>query len=99
VVSERFDSVAKIGRCRQPVFIAQADRDRVIPFAQGERLRAACGGPVERYRLEGLDHNDPLPQDFFTRLREFLQNRAPGSGNPNSETPCVTTVFQTGPER
>jgi fermentation-respiration switch protein FrsA (DUF1100 family) len=77
LVSERFDSVAKIGRCRQPVFIAQADQDRVIPFAQGERLWAACGGPVEFYRLEGLDHNDPLPEGFFTHLREFLQNRAP----------------------
>jgi uncharacterized protein len=77
LVRSRFDSVSRLGRCTQPVLIAQADADRLIPFEHGERLRAACGGPNEFYRLHGLDHNDPLPEPFYARLREFLRTRAP----------------------
>jgi hypothetical protein len=57
-----------------------SDHDRLIPFEHGERLRAACGGPTEFYRLHDLDHNDPLPEPFYARLREFLRTRAPVAG-------------------
>jgi fermentation-respiration switch protein FrsA (DUF1100 family) len=77
LASQRFDSVSRIERCPRPIFIAQADRDRVIPYHQGERLRDACRGKVELHRLRGLDHNDPLPLEFYTRLRDFLQTEAP----------------------
>jgi fermentation-respiration switch protein FrsA (DUF1100 family) len=76
LVTSRFDSLAKIGKCGRPIFIAQADRDRVIPFVQGERLYSRCPGPAELYRLQGLDHNDPLPAAFYSRLRAFLQTQA-----------------------
>jgi fermentation-respiration switch protein FrsA (DUF1100 family) len=77
LVTNRFESVARLGKCTQPAFIAQADRDRVIPFAHGEHLRSACGGPTELFTLHGLDHNDPLPETFYQRLQEFLRTRAP----------------------
>ncbi len=79
LVTSQYDSIQRIGQCRRPVFIAQADRDRLIPFAHGEALYAACGGAAEFYCLRGLDHNDPLPADFYARLRDFLQTRAPVS--------------------
>jgi pimeloyl-ACP methyl ester carboxylesterase len=76
LVTNRFDNESRLQSCTRPVFIAQADQDRVIPFAHGERLRAACTGPAELYRLHGLDHNDLLPDGFYAALREFLQTRA-----------------------
>ena len=70
----RFDSLKKIAACPAPIFLAQADRDHVIPYAHGEALRDACRGPMRFYRLEGLDHNDPLPVGFFRELRGFLDD-------------------------
>ncbi|MBY0458457.1 MAG: alpha/beta hydrolase, partial [Gemmataceae bacterium] len=65
LVQTRFDSLAKIGRCPQPAFIASGTRDRLIPYAHGERLAAAAGGPVRFLPLPGSDHDDPLSADFF----------------------------------
>lgn len=68
----RFDSVKKMPNCRAPVFLAQADKDRLMPFSHAEQLRDACTAPVRLHRLQGLDHNDPLPASFFVALRGFL---------------------------
>lgn len=73
----RFNSIERIGACKSPVFIAQADQDRLIPFSHAEQLRDACRVPVQVYVLRGLDHNDPLPPAFFTALRDFLAARRP----------------------
>jgi len=77
LVTNRFDSLGRIGNCKRPTFIAQADRDSLIPFENGQKLHAACGGVAEFYRLAGLGHNDPLPAEFYERLRGFFQTRAP----------------------
>ena len=37
-----------------------------------KRLFAAANEPKEFLRLEGDDHNDSLPDEFFGRLRQFL---------------------------
>jgi len=68
----RFDSLKRIKTCPGPIFIAQADKDRVIPFDHGEKLRDACKAPVRFHRLTGLEHTDPLPPAFFGDLRDFL---------------------------
>jgi fermentation-respiration switch protein FrsA (DUF1100 family) len=77
LVSNRFDNLGKIGRCRRPVFIAHGDADRLIPFAQGERLKAACGARSQFFSLKGMGHNDPLPGGFYQALRDFLKEQVP----------------------
>jgi len=72
IMFNQFDSLKRIGSCRSPIFIAQADKDGLIPFAQGEKLRDACTAPVRFHVLHGCEHSDPLPADFFTNLRGFL---------------------------
>jgi fermentation-respiration switch protein FrsA (DUF1100 family) len=72
LMRNRFDSLAKIGRCRQPVFIAHGPSDGLIPFALGERLFAAANEPRRFYRMDGVDHNTALGSAFFTELRQFL---------------------------
>jgi fermentation-respiration switch protein FrsA (DUF1100 family) len=72
LMRNRYDSLRKIGKCTRPVFIANSTADRLVPFAQGERLYAAAHEPKSFYRLDGADHNDPVPAGLFTAFREFL---------------------------
>jgi fermentation-respiration switch protein FrsA (DUF1100 family) len=72
LMRNRFDNLAKIGKCAGPVVIANGTADALVPFSQGERLFAAANGPKLFYPLQGGDHNDPLPLDFFRAVRHFL---------------------------
>lgn len=72
VVTNHFDNLKKIPLCKQPILIAQSDKDRTIPFRHGQRLQQACTAPAEMYVLRGLGHNDPLPGEFFIAVRNFL---------------------------
>jgi uncharacterized protein len=72
LVANHFDNLQKIPLCKQPVFIAQADKDYTIPFRHGQRLVKACTAPAQLYVLRGMGHNDPLPTEFYAALRQFL---------------------------
>jgi len=72
LMSNRFDTLAKLPRCRKPVFIAHGTADRLIPFAHAEELFAAANEPKELCPLPGLDHNDQLPAEFHAGLKQFL---------------------------
>jgi uncharacterized protein len=79
----KFENLAKLGGCRQPVFIAHGTADRLIPFAHSERLFAAGNEPKKFYPMPGADHNEPLSRDFFLALGAFLRETATGSlGTP-----------------
>ena len=71
-VRRAMDPLEKIGKCRVPVFIAHGTADRLVPFALGERLFQAAHEPRCFYRLDGDDHNSPLPAEMFTALKQFL---------------------------
>jgi fermentation-respiration switch protein FrsA (DUF1100 family) len=77
LVTNRFDSLAKIALCKQPTFIASADSDRLVPFEHGQRLKEAAGAHTTFYTLSGYDHNDPLPREFYSELRRFLGKPEP----------------------
>jgi fermentation-respiration switch protein FrsA (DUF1100 family) len=72
LVKSRFDNLAKIAHCKQPIFIAQADADELIPFTHGQRLLKASGPNANFFRLHGSGHNDPLPVEFYSALRQFM---------------------------
>ncbi|HYV35400.1 MAG TPA: alpha/beta hydrolase [Gemmataceae bacterium] len=72
LMRNRFDSLDKLANCKQPIFIAHGDADRVVPFSHGERLYAAAPGAKKFLRIPGGDHNDSLPGDFFEILKPFL---------------------------
>jgi fermentation-respiration switch protein FrsA (DUF1100 family) len=84
LMRNRFDSLAKIGKCRQPVFIASGTADRLVPFEQGRRLFEAANEPKVFFPLEGADHNDPVPASLFLTFRQFLA-RVEGTGYPRSD--------------
>jgi uncharacterized protein len=72
LMRNRFDSLAKIGQCRRPVFVAHGTADRVVPCAHGERLCAAANEPKRFFRMAGVDHNDGWGEGFFPALKGFL---------------------------
>lgn len=73
IMTNRFNSLEKIGSCRSPIFLAHADKDRMISMRHAERLRQAAPGRVDFCLLRNLGHNDPLPAEFYTALKHFLQ--------------------------
>jgi fermentation-respiration switch protein FrsA (DUF1100 family) len=73
----RFDNLAKIGRCRRPVFVAHGTEDRVIPFSHGESLYAAANEPKELLRLENFGHDILLGDRLCVPLARFLTEHAP----------------------
>jgi fermentation-respiration switch protein FrsA (DUF1100 family) len=73
VMRSRFDSLGTIGGCRRPTFIAHGTADTLIPFALGRELFDAANEPKCFCPLEGLDHNDVLPDAMYARLHEFMR--------------------------
>jgi fermentation-respiration switch protein FrsA (DUF1100 family) len=72
LVRDQWDNLAKIRLCRRPVFIGHGTADRVVPFAQGERLFAAANEPKQFFAMPGYDHMHTPGPDFYHALRRFL---------------------------
>ena len=79
LMRNRFENLAKIGKCPRPVFLAHGTADGLIPCTHSERLFAAAREPKSFLRLEGDDHNSPLGPEFFAGLRRFLADKASGN--------------------
>jgi uncharacterized protein len=77
LVRNRFDNLEKISRCSRPIFVAHGTGDRLIPFAQGQRLFTAASEPKQFLAMTDLDHNDGLSPEFFAALRSFLDQSSP----------------------
>jgi len=72
LMSNRYDNLSKIEKCKRPVFMAHGVADEIIPHSLGERLFAAANEPKQFLSIPGNFHNDPLPPIFFTELKDFL---------------------------
>jgi fermentation-respiration switch protein FrsA (DUF1100 family) len=73
LMRNRFDSLSRIAKCHQPVFVAHGTTDELIPFAMGQRLFDAANEPKEFLAMPNHGHNDAFPPEFYTALRDFLQ--------------------------
>ena len=73
----RFDNLAKIGRCRRPVFVIHGTDDRVVPFRHSEQLFAAANEPKEFVRLDGKGHDLFATHLSISVLADFLAKHAP----------------------
>jgi pimeloyl-ACP methyl ester carboxylesterase len=82
LVSNRFDNREKLRSCKQPVLIAQAEDDPLVPPEHGRQLLAAAGPHATLVTLQKCGHNDPLGPKFYAALRHFLKEGAPGSPAP-----------------
>jgi fermentation-respiration switch protein FrsA (DUF1100 family) len=79
VLSQRFDSLSKIGRIGCPVLVIHGRRDTTVPFEQGERLYAAAPDPKRFLEVPTGDHNDtPFvdPETYDAAIGEFISEIA-----------------------
>lgn len=74
VMRTRLDSISKIKDYHGPLLQVHGDRDRVVPYRQGQRLFAAANEPKRFVRNSGGDHNDPLSSEYRDALDEFLES-------------------------
>ena len=58
ILTQKFDTLAKIGEVKMPVLITHGTRDTIVPFAMGERLYAAAPSPKRFVRVEGAGHHN-----------------------------------------
>jgi len=78
LMRNRFDSLAKIARCRGPVFVAHGTADALVPFAQGRRLFEAANEPKHFFCMDGCDHDHRRDTDLRQELRLFLARAEAG---------------------
>lgn len=79
IMQNRLDSISKIADYHGPLLQVHGDHDRVVPYEQGRRLFAAANPPKRFVTNTGLDHNDPLPEEYDLALHEFLASLPPVS--------------------
>jgi alpha-beta hydrolase superfamily lysophospholipase len=58
ILTQEFDTLAKIPRIRQPVIVVHGTSDAVVPYEMGERLFAAATAPKRFIRVEGGSHHN-----------------------------------------
>jgi len=77
MMRNRFSSAERIVGYKGPLLQIHGTADRVVPYAQGQRLFAAASGqPKQWVENAGGTHNGPLPDQYYETLVEFLSDLA-----------------------
>jgi fermentation-respiration switch protein FrsA (DUF1100 family) len=74
LMTNRFDSEAKIGLVQVPLFMTHGTADDVIPTGYSKRLFAKATAVKEYLLREGKGHFDPLEPDELERVARFLRD-------------------------
>ena len=85
LVSQEFDNLSYLPRVRIPVLILHGDADRIVPFAQGQRLFELANPPKRFYVIPGSGHNDTWlagGAPYWEAWRSFMAT--PEQGTPES---------------
>lgn len=61
-----------IKRYHGPLLQSHGVEDTIIPIALARKLFRAANEPKEFIELPGLNHNDPLPAEYYQKVAEFL---------------------------
>lgn len=72
LVRDRFDSLAKIGRNKAPLFVFHGDADSLIPIALGRQLFDAAADPKTWLTVPGTGHNDVQTPEAERAMLDFL---------------------------
>jgi pimeloyl-ACP methyl ester carboxylesterase len=82
VMRNRFDNLAKIGRCTGAVYLAHGSCDGKIPPEHARQLYEAAPGPKRLFLMDGLGHEWPcLTDECLDDLAGFLKETLP-PGSP-----------------
>ena len=71
----QFRSVDWIRDFSGPVFQSHGAADRLIPISMGRDLFDAAPTGNKRFiAVEGMSHLDPLPEDYWGQLSQFIDS-------------------------
>ena len=76
---DSFRSDAVIERVRAPLLVLHGERDRVIPFAQGEALFGLANAPKRFLRFPKGGHEDLPAHGSLPEIRRFVAEATRGS--------------------
>jgi fermentation-respiration switch protein FrsA (DUF1100 family) len=77
LVRDKFDSLARIGLNKAPLFIFHGANDRLIPLALGRELFEAAAEPKTWLTIDGVGHNDVQTPEAERALLDFLAQLPP----------------------
>lgn len=89
LVRDRFDSSAKIGLTKAPLFVFHGAADALIPLALGRALFDAASQPKTWLTVEGAGHNDVQTPEAEQAILDFLAQLPPA--------PAATVTAVTAP--
>jgi pimeloyl-ACP methyl ester carboxylesterase len=75
LIRTRFDNGARIAAVRAPKLFLVAERDEIVPSAQGRRLFELAPPPKRLYEIPGAGHNDTYAtggEPYWEAIRSFL---------------------------
>jgi pimeloyl-ACP methyl ester carboxylesterase len=58
ILTQKFDTLAKIPEVKVPVLITHGTSDSIVPFRMGEQLYAAATAPKRFIKVEGAGHHN-----------------------------------------
>ncbi len=79
LLTQRFDSLAKIGSLAMPVLFIHGQMDNVIPYSMSERLHAAARQPKSLLLVPGAGHSS-IAVVAWDRYRAAVLDFAAGAG-------------------
>ena len=78
MVTDRFDSLSRIGKIRAPILILHGERDRVVPVRYGRALFEAAPQPKEGWFVPQGRHEDLARYGGLDAVVAFIERRTGG---------------------
>lgn len=78
MVTDRFDSLSRIGKMRAPILVLHGERDRVVPIRYGRMLFEAAPEPKEAWFVPEGGHEDLTRYGSLNVVVAFIERRLGG---------------------
>ena len=76
MLTERFDSLAKVSELAMPVLFIHGSKDDVLPLSMSERLYASAAEPKQLFVIDNAGHHaiyKPDERSYFRAIQQFVQ--------------------------
>lgn len=78
LVTDRFDSLSRIGQVRAPILVLHGEGDRVVPVRFGRALFKAAPEPKEGWFAPAAGHEDLAHYGGLDVVVAFIERRLGG---------------------
>jgi hypothetical protein len=78
LVTDRFDSLSRIGKVKAPILLLRGERDRVVPVRYGQALLDAAPEPKEGWFAPEAGHEDLARYGGLDAVVAFIDRRLGG---------------------